>query len=89
MAWAVSLAKRAARQLDELPAADWPRVRRAIDDLAEEPLRGNVVPLQGPEWKSHFRKRVGNFRIIFTLDRAAQLVTVYAVLRRSEKTYRR
>jgi mRNA-degrading endonuclease RelE of RelBE toxin-antitoxin system len=63
-------------------------VRRAIDRLAEDPHRGDVLPLQGKDWKGYFRKRAGDFRIVFTLDQTARAVTIHAVLRRSEKTYR-
>ena len=88
MPWTVSLAKKAARDLDRLPGTDWPGVRRAIDGLAENPHRGDVRPLHGKDWKGYFRKRAGDFRIVFTLDHAARAVVIQAVLRRSEKTYR-
>jgi mRNA-degrading endonuclease RelE of RelBE toxin-antitoxin system len=74
--------------LDRLPETDSPGVRRAIDGLADDPHRGDVRPLQGKDWKGYFRKRIGDFRIVFALDHAARAVTVHAVLRRSEKTYR-
>jgi len=74
--------------LDRLQGADWPAVRRAIDGLAEDPYRGDLRPLQGKDWKGYFRKRVGDFRVIFTLDQAARAVMIHTVLRRSEKTYR-
>jgi len=86
--WTVSLARKAARDLDRLEGADWPAVRRAIDGLAEDPYRGDVRPLQGKDWKGYFGKRVGDFRVIFTLDQAARAVMIHTVLRRSEKTYR-
>ena len=88
MSWTVNLAKQVARDLDRLPAVDWPRVRRPIDEIAEDPQRGNVRPLQGKQWKGYYRKRIGDFRVIFTLDRAMRTVTIHAILRRSEKTYR-
>lgn len=88
MAWDVKLAKSATRELDKLPSAAWPRVERAIDELALDPNRGDVRPLHGPEWGDCLRKRVGAYRIIFTIDHAASEVTVLAILRRSEKTYR-
>jgi mRNA-degrading endonuclease RelE of RelBE toxin-antitoxin system len=47
-----------------------------------------VRPLQGKQWKGYYRKRIGDFRVIFTLDRAMRTVTIHAILRRSEKTYR-
>jgi len=66
----------------------WPRMERAINDLARDPIKGDVLPLHGAEWKGCFRKRVGDHRIIFTQDHDAKVVTILAVLRRSEKTYR-
>ena len=51
-------------------------------------MAGDVKPLKGPEWKDRFRKRVGPYRIIFTLDRKAATVAISAILIRSEKTYR-
>jgi mRNA-degrading endonuclease RelE of RelBE toxin-antitoxin system len=47
-----------------------------------------LTALKGSEWKGCFRKRVGDYRMIFTLDHDAHAVMVLAVLRRSEKTYR-
>lgn len=86
--WDVRLAKQALKALDKIPRSMWPRVERAIDELADDPRRGDVLPLQGAEWQGCFRKRVGSFRVIFTLDHAARVLTVIDVLRRSEKTYR-
>jgi mRNA-degrading endonuclease RelE of RelBE toxin-antitoxin system len=56
--------------------------------MERDPLAGDVNPLKGPEWKDHFRKRVGSYRIIFTLDRMAAILAISAILLRSEKTYR-
>jgi len=47
-----------------------------------------VKALQGPEWKGRFRKRVGPYRIIFTVNRKTRTVAISAILIRSEKTYR-
>jgi mRNA-degrading endonuclease RelE of RelBE toxin-antitoxin system len=47
-----------------------------------------VKPLKGPEWKGRYRKRVGPYRIIFTMDRRAMSVAISRILIRSEKTCR-
>jgi len=88
MPWDVKLAKSACRVLDKLPRGMWPRIERAIDDLARDPRLGDVLPHKGSEWKGCLRKRIGDYRIIFTLDHDAHVVMILAVLRRSEKTYR-
>ncbi|MGH9604122.1 MAG: type II toxin-antitoxin system RelE family toxin [Terracidiphilus sp.] len=88
MSWDVRVAKQAAKALDKLPKAVWPRIARAIDELEADPHQGDVLSLLGSEWKGCYRKRVRPYRVIFSLDHAACTVTVLDVLRRSEKTYR-
>jgi mRNA-degrading endonuclease RelE of RelBE toxin-antitoxin system len=51
-------------------------------------MAGDVKPLKGPEWKDRFRKHVGAYRIIFTVDHKAATVAISAILIRSEKTCR-
>ena len=81
MNWTVELSASAIKELKRLP-----RDRQA--QMESDPLAGDVIPLKGREWKGHYRKRVGPYRIIFTLDRPAMTVAVSAILIRSEKTYR-
>jgi mRNA-degrading endonuclease RelE of RelBE toxin-antitoxin system len=63
-------------------------VEYAIDEMETGPLAGDVKPLKGPEWKGRYRKRVGPYRIIFTMDRRAMSVAISRILIRSEKTCR-
>jgi mRNA-degrading endonuclease RelE of RelBE toxin-antitoxin system len=88
MNWAVELSASAVKELKRLPRVRQTQVERAIDEMEADPLAGDVRPLKGPEWKHRFRKRVGTYRIIFTLDRQAGTVYISAILLRSEKTYR-
>ena len=53
-----------------------------------DPFAGDIKLLKGPEWKGRFRKRVGDYRIIFTADHSTKLVGISAILLRSERTYR-
>ena len=88
MAWAVELSAGAEKDLKRLPRDRQARIARAIDEMEENPLAGDVKPLKGPEWKGRYRKRVGPCRIIFSLDHKVKAVAISAILIRSGKTYR-
>ncbi|MGD0546852.1 MAG: type II toxin-antitoxin system RelE/ParE family toxin [Terracidiphilus sp.] len=88
MSWVVDLSAPAIKALKKLPRDRQLQVAQAIDEMEIDPLAGDVKSLKGPEWKDHYRKRVGVYRLIFTLDRKAAAVAISAILIRSEKTYR-
>jgi len=88
MNWAVKLSASAIKELRQLPRDRQVRVERAIDEMEIDPLAGDVKPLKGPEWKGRYRKRVGPYRMIFTMDRSAMTVAISRILIRSEKTYK-
>ena len=88
MNWAIELSASAIKELKKLPRDRQRRIGLAIDEMVADPMAGDVIPLKGSEWKDRFRKRVGPYRIIFTLDHKAMTVAISAILIRSEKTYR-
>ena len=88
MNWAVELSAAAEKDLKRLPRDRQARIERAIDEMEQNPLAGEVKALQGPEWKGRYRKRVGPYRIVFTVNHKSQAVAISAILIRSEKTYR-
>lgn len=88
MTWAAELSHAAEKDLKRLPRDIRERLIRAVDDLQQDPFRGDVKPLKGPEWKGRYRKRVGAYRVIFTLDHVTRTILISAILIRSEKTYR-
>lgn len=85
MPWSVDLRGRARKSLRRVPAPDRTRIAAALDEMRFDPLSGDVVKLKGT---SAFRRRVGNYRIIFEIDFAAQAIAVFDVLRRTSTTYR-
>jgi mRNA interferase RelE/StbE len=84
MTWVVVLSHRAERNLQRVPAADRVRILAATEEMATDPLKGDVVKLKG---LAAFRRRVGNYRIIFAIDFAARAVAVHDVQRRTSTTY--
>jgi len=86
--WAVELSALAEKDLKRISRDRKLRIEHAIDEMQEDPFAGDVKSLKGPEWKGRYRKRVGRYRIIFTVDHRTRVVAISAILIRSEKTYR-
>jgi mRNA-degrading endonuclease RelE of RelBE toxin-antitoxin system len=57
----------------------------ALTVMQTDPLTGDVVKLAGQDG---FRRRIGNYRIIFRLDYKALVVGVVDIARRTTTTYR-
>ena len=88
MSWVCELSEDAEKDLRDLPKAIQNRIARVFTQMASDPFRGNVKALKCEEWKSVFRRRIGDYRILFTADRKDEIVHVLRILLRSGKTYR-
>ena len=84
MAFVVHLANKAEKGLRGIPAADHERILSALESMEDNPLSGDVVKLKGID---AFRRRVGNYRIIFNINAKEHAVFVMDVLRRTSTTY--
>jgi mRNA-degrading endonuclease RelE of RelBE toxin-antitoxin system len=84
MAWAVTVAKPAQKQVAKFPAKDQERIGAAVLAMADDPFSGDIIKLEDNRW----RRRVGNYRIFFAVDSATRTVAVSAVLRRTTTTYK-
>lgn len=79
------LDKHAERQLDKLPLDNtFARIDKAIRALRLNPRPHGVVNLFG---KIH-RIRVGDYRIIYSINDKDKVVLVAQIRRRNERTYR-
>jgi len=56
--------------------------------MQSDPFQGDVKALWGDEWKGVFRRRIGDYRLLFLPDSGRQVASVLRILIRSEKTYR-
>jgi mRNA interferase RelE/StbE len=72
----VSILRRALKELEQLPAEHYARVRDAIRYLASDPRPADCLKLTGREG---WRIRVGVYRVIYDIDDRQQLVTVLNV----------
>ena len=85
MEWIIGFSNRAEKSLWHVPAADRTRLLSAIDAMRVDPFAGDVVKLKG---QATFRRRVGNYRIIFSIDFETLAVAVADTQRRTTTTYR-
>ena len=76
MNYEVRLVRSAGREMDRLPAADHARISRKILSLEDNPRPVSVKKLRGRE---EFRIRVGDYRVLYTIDDDSRVVTVHAV----------
>jgi mRNA-degrading endonuclease RelE of RelBE toxin-antitoxin system len=56
--------------------------------MASGPFQGDVKALHGSEWRGVFRRRMGDYRILFTADHAEAMIVIQQISVRSGKTYR-
>jgi mRNA interferase RelE/StbE len=84
--YVVRLNRRAEKQLDRIPDHDADRIMEMILRLADDPRPPSALKLRGPVRR--WRLRVGNYRVIYDVFDADQLVTVEHILRRTTRTYK-
>ena len=77
MVFKVLIHKRALKELKEIPEPHQTKIRVAIEEMAEDPFSGDVKPIKG--LKGVFRRRVGRYRISFTIDFEKGVVVILKV----------
>ena len=87
MNWACSLSRQAAKQLRSLPRDTLGQVARAIDEIGEDPTLGDVRPIKSGRLKGALRKRIGPYRIVYSIDPDAREVDIAAIVTRGDTTY--
>ena len=58
---------------------------RALEETARDPFAGDVVRLK--DQPTAFRRRVGDWRILFDIEPEKRRVLVHDVVRRTSTTY--
>jgi mRNA interferase RelE/StbE len=77
------LEKRATRALEKISEPVKSRVINALEEMARDPFSGDIKALQG-EWKGFYRRRVGDFRIIYSVDSDIKIVNVESIVNRKD-----
>lgn len=76
MAYTVEITSKARKQFSGLPQAAKPQVSEAINALADDARPPQSIKLED---MLGYRVRSGDYRVLYTIDAKARLVTVYRV----------
>jgi mRNA interferase RelE/StbE len=75
-------------EIKDLPGNMRQRVKRAIDELAEDPYPTASKKLEVPSWEySLYRLRLDRWRIVYAVTESDQVVDVLAIRRRPPYDY--
>ena len=62
------------------------RIKKAVIEIGDDPLHKGTIKLRG--YENIRRKRVGNFRILYTIDMKRKEVLIVKIEKRGETTYK-
>ena len=83
--WRLLLTGPAQKEFLKLPLADQRPVSRALQAMEVDPFSGDIVRLKGQP--TAWRRRVGNYRIVYDLYLEDRRIVVSGILRRTSTTY--
>ncbi len=87
MKWDVKITTPARKQLRKVPTKDKGRILDAFQDMSEDPYFGDIKWIDKKQ--DILRRRVGNWRIFFSIHQDIMYVEVLEIYRRTSKTYNR
>lgn len=85
MIWGLVITNPAERGLRKVQRIDLEHINEAFSEMCTDPYSGDVKFLRGVG--QTFRRRVGDWRIFFELDKTQQSIVILAVKRRGSNTY--
>jgi mRNA interferase RelE/StbE len=85
MAWNLLITGPAQKEFQKVPAKDQVRVKNALLATEVDPFSGDIKRLKGQT--SAWRRRVGNYRIVYDLNFEDKKIIVHGTLRRTSTTY--
>ena len=82
MAYTIEWKRSALKELRQLPHAVVRRVLTAVEALAENPYPAGIRKMAGAEFT--YRLRVGNYRVIYTINDSILVVEIVRVRHRRD-----
>jgi mRNA interferase RelE/StbE len=83
--YSISFARSARKELERLPSDIADRILAKVETLAGDPRPGGVIKLHGQ--KNLWRLRVGDYRIVYSIDDFSKTVDV-SIIRHRRDVYR-
>jgi len=81
--WRVCVPRKLARKLLRFPPKDRDRLMAVLETMRHDPYAGDICHLAGVQ----YRRRSGDYRIIFDIDTPHRIVEVKRLERRKTTTY--
>jgi mRNA interferase RelE/StbE len=83
VSYSVLLERQAEKELRNLPSQIFRRIDKCILALSDEPRPRGVLKLKGKEGEG-WRVKVGDYRILFTIDEANKVIKIYRIKHRRD-----
>ncbi len=84
--YSISIKRSAAKSLKSIPKNRREKIKSSIDSLAETPRPPNCKKLSDSD--SHYRIRVGDYRVVYEI-RDKELIVLVIVIDHRSKAYRK
>ena len=86
MNWKIEIKPSAEKQYLKLDKTTKQRIKKALQELEQNanPLLHQSVRQLTGRLKGDYRIRIGDWRILFTPDRVANIIYIYAILHRGD-----
>ncbi len=81
--WRVYTPNAVAREIERLPSSYALRILEALEQMAVDPFQGDLKQIA----PGLYRRRVGDYRILFEVESRIHFVAIYSVERRASTTY--
>jgi mRNA interferase RelE/StbE len=81
MPYQIIVKRTAEKELDALPSSVRDRIAVRLLRLEEDPRPSGSLKLQGQDG---YRLRVGDYRVLYSVDDRTQLITIFAIGHRRE-----
>jgi mRNA interferase RelE/StbE len=85
LSYRLVIEKKAQKEAEDIPIKYRHSIDEAINSLAANPRPRNCKKLTGREG---YRIRVGNYRILYTIDDSIKVVVIYRIKIKSESIYK-
>ena len=85
MAWNLHIAKSVAKKIKKFPPKDRNRIIIVIRSFTLGPYSGDIEKIKGEI--NTWRKRIGNFRILYEVGIKNKLILIRHIRRRTTTTY--
>jgi len=86
MNWEIKVAKRVAKEIKRIPKKDAKRLLFILEEFTNNPYKGDIQKISGEN--NAWRRRIGNYRIIYQIFPKQKCIEVLDVRRRTTTTYK-